>query len=316
MGKSAQLGLHTWLPDAMEGPTPVSALIHAATMVTAGVFLVIRCSHLFEYSSYALGVVALVGACTSFVAATIALVQHDVKKVIAYSTCSQLGYMFFACGLSNYGVGLFHLFNHAFFKALLFMSAGSVIHGMGDEQDMRRLGGVSGIMPYTYACVLLGSLSLAGFPFLSGFYSKDFILETAAGAYTAKGSLSFCLGTATAFITAFYSFRLIRLAFMQEPSCDRRTGESAHEPGPAMLIPMGLLCIGSISSGYLFRDMFIGTGSCAFTGPIFVSPENAYEFGAEFCPFTIKILPLVFSLSGTILALVLYTLYGRAVSIF
>lgn len=191
MGKSAQLGLHTWLPDAMEGPTPVSALIHAATMVTAGVFLVIRCSSLFEYSNFVLSIISIVGALTAFVAATIALVQHDVKKVIAYSTCSQLGYMFFACGLSGYSVGLFHLFNHAFFKALLFLSAGSLIHGMGDEQDMRKLGGTSGIMPFTYTCILLGSLSLAGFPFLSGFYSKDFILETAIGSYAVQGIFAY-----------------------------------------------------------------------------------------------------------------------------
>jgi NADH-ubiquinone oxidoreductase chain 5 len=175
----------------MEGPTPVSALIHAATMVTAGVFLVIRCSPIFEYSSLTLSIIAIIGSLTAFVSATIALVQHDIKKVIAYSTCSQLGYMFFACGLSNYTVGLFHLFNHAFFKALLFLSAGSLIHGMGDEQDMRRLGGTSQIMPVTYMCVLLGSLSLGGFPFLSGFYSKDFILETAAGSYTFNGNFAY-----------------------------------------------------------------------------------------------------------------------------
>ena len=191
MGKSAQLGLHTWLPDAMEGPTPVSALIHAATMVTAGVFLVIRCSPLFEYSNTVLGVITLIGALTAFVSATIALVQHDAKKVIAYSTCSQLGYMFFVCGLSHYGAGLFHLFNHAFFKALLFLSAGSLIHGMGDEQDVRKLGGVARLMPVTYTCVLLGSLSLAGFPFLSGFYSKDFMLEVAAGSFTVRGEFAY-----------------------------------------------------------------------------------------------------------------------------
>lgn len=191
MGKSAQLGLHTWLPDAMEGPTPVSALIHAATMVTAGVFLVVRCSLLFEYSSLVLRVISLVGALTAFAAATIALAQHDIKKVVAYSTCSQLGYMFFACGLSNYSAGLFHLFNHAFFKALLFLSAGALIHGAGDEQDMRRLGGSARLMPATYACVLLGSLSLAGTPFLSGFYSKDLILETASGSYELTGLLAY-----------------------------------------------------------------------------------------------------------------------------
>jgi NADH:ubiquinone oxidoreductase subunit 5 (subunit L)/multisubunit Na+/H+ antiporter MnhA subunit len=191
VGKSAQLGLHTWLPDAMEGPTPVSALIHAATMVTAGVFLVIRCSPIFEFSSFTLNIIAIIGGLTAFVSASIALTQHDIKKVIAYSTCSQLGYMFFACGLSNYYVSLFHLFNHAFFKALLFLSAGSIIHSMRDEQDMRRLGGLSVTMPVTYICFLIGSLSLSGFPFFSGFYSKDVILETAIGSYTLTGYFSF-----------------------------------------------------------------------------------------------------------------------------
>ena len=209
MGKSAQLGLHTWLPDAMEGPTPVSALIHAATMVTAGVFLVVRCSLLFEYSSKVLLTIAIVGALTAFAAATIALSQHDIKKVIAYSTCSQLGYMFFACGLSNYCAGLFHLFNHAFFKALLFLSAGALIHGAADEQDMRRLGGSARVMPATYSCVLLGSLSLAGTPFLSGFYSKDLVLETASGSYVSVGLFAYWLGTLTAFLTAFYSLRVL-----------------------------------------------------------------------------------------------------------
>jgi NADH:ubiquinone oxidoreductase subunit 5 (subunit L)/multisubunit Na+/H+ antiporter MnhA subunit len=191
MGKSAQIGLHTWLPDAMEGPTPVSALIHAATMVTAGVFLVIRCSPLFEQSPIALAIISIVGGLTAFMSATIALTQHDLKKIIAYSTCSQLGYMFFSCGLSNYHAGLFHLFNHAFFKALLFLAAGSVIHAMGDEQDIRKLGGASPSMPITYITVLVVSLSLSGFPFLSGFYSKDYILETAVAAYSINGIFVF-----------------------------------------------------------------------------------------------------------------------------
>lgn len=316
MGKSAQLGLHTWLPDAMEGPTPVSALIHAATMVTAGVFLVIRCSPIFEYSSLTLSIIAIIGSLTAFVSATIALVQHDIKKVIAYSTCSQLGYMFFACGLSNYTVGLFHLFNHAFFKALLFLSAGSLIHGMGDEQDMRRLGGTSQIMPVTYMCVLLGSLSLGGFPFLSGFYSKDFILETAAGSYTFNGNFAYWLGTITAFITAFYSFRLLYLAFVQSPGNKKTIASLAHEPGPAMLMPMAGLSIGSIFSGFFFRDMFIGLGTCSFSSSILVSPSNAYEFGAEFAPYIFKSLPLVLSLTGIILSLLIYSKFGEAISRF
>jgi len=187
MGKSAQIGLHTWLPDAMEGPTPVSALIHAATMVTAGVFLVCRCSYLFEQSPFVLSIVTIVGASTAFFAATTGLFQNDMKKVIAYSTCSQLGYMVFACGLSSYDVGMFHLSNHAFFKALLFLGAGSVIHAVSDEQDMRKMGGLKNLLPFTYAVILIGSLALVGFPFLAGFYSKDIILEVSGSTYTTVG---------------------------------------------------------------------------------------------------------------------------------
>jgi proton-translocating NADH-quinone oxidoreductase chain L len=316
MGKSAQLGLHTWLPDAMEGPTPVSALIHAATMVTAGVFLVIRCSPIFEYSSYALNIIAIVGALTAFVSATIALTQHDIKKVIAYSTCSQLGYMFFACGLSNYYVGLFHLFNHAFFKALLFLSAGSVIHSMRDEQDMRRLGGVSNTMPITYICVLIGSLSLSGFPFLSGFYSKDVILETALGSYTVTGYFAFWLGSVTAFLTAFYSFRLFYIGFMQETSSLRSIVTGSHESGIAIIVPLTTLALGSIFSGYYFRDVFIGLGSDVFAGSIFVKPESLFLLNAEFIPFFYKSVPLVFSLTGIFLSILLYSRYGYVFSSF
>jgi len=191
VGKSAQLGLHTWLPDAMEGPTPVSALIHAATMVTAGVFLISRCSYIFEFSPFVLNLICFLGSCTAFFAATTGLFQNDMKKVIAYSTCSQLGYMIFACGLSSYDVGIFHLSNHAFFKALLFLSAGSVIHAVGDEQDMRKLGGLKNLLPFSYAMTLIGSLALIGFPFLSGFFSKDIILEVSYSKYTLQGHFSF-----------------------------------------------------------------------------------------------------------------------------
>ena len=214
VGKSAQIGLHTWLPDAMEGPTPVSALIHAATMVTAGVFLIARCSPLFEYSSNVLILVTILGSITAFIASTIGLLQNDLKKVIAYSTCSQLGYMMFACGMSNYTVGIFHLANHAFFKALLFLSAGSVIHAMNDEQDMRKMGGLTQILPITYVMILIGSLALMGFPFLTGFYSKDVILELAYANYTINGHFAYWLGTIAAFFTAFYSMRLIYLTFL------------------------------------------------------------------------------------------------------
>ena len=205
MGKSAQLGLHTWLPDAMEGPTPVSALIHAATMVTAGVFLVARVSFFYEYTFKILEIITFIGVLTSFVASTTGLLQNDLKKVIAYSTCSQLGYMVFSCGLSNYSVGIFHLTNHAFFKALLFLSAGSVIHAVHDEQDMRKMGGLRYFLPYTYIMILIGSLALIGFPFLTGFYSKDLILEAAYSKFNSLGFFSYIFGTLGAFLTSFYS---------------------------------------------------------------------------------------------------------------
>ena len=306
MGKSAQIGLHTWLPDAMEGPTPVSALIHAATMVTAGVFLVIRCSPLFEESPVALTIISIVGGITAFMSATIALTQHDLKKVIAYSTCSQLGYMFFSCGLSNYHAGLFHLFNHAFFKALLFLAAGSVIHAMGDEQDVRRLGGVSVSMPITYITVLIGSLSLSGFPFLSGFYSKDYILETAVAAYSINGIFVFWLGSITAFLTAFYTFRLFIMVFMQKPKGSQQIAKNSHESGIFMLIPLIILSIGSIFSGYVFRDLFIGLGSDGFKNSISVSNVHVNLLDAEFIPYFFKAIPLCFSTLGILIALLTY----------
>merc|ERR1711871_348739 len=218
VGKSAQVGLHTWLPDAMEGPTPVSALIHAATMVTAGVYMMIRCSPLFEYAPSALVVITIFGAMTAFFAATTGLLQNDLKKVIAYSTCSQLGYMVFAVGLSQYSISMFHLMNHAYFKALLFLSAGSVIHALSDEQDMRRMGGLVRLLPYTYVMMMIGSLALMGFPFLTGFYSKDVILEIAYAKYTLSGHFAHWLGTLAAFFTAFYSMRLLYLTFLAEPN--------------------------------------------------------------------------------------------------
>ena len=204
MGKSAQIFLHMWLPDAMEGPTPVSALIHAATMVTAGVYLVSRCSPLFEYSVFSLKIITVIGASTAFFASTVGLVQNDFKKIVAYSTCSQLGYMFFACGLSNYPLAIFHLSNHAYFKALLFLCSGAVIHAMGDEQDIRKMGGLRRVLPFTYVMSLIGSLSLMGFPFLTGFYSKDLILEVALASFSDTGHFAYWLGTIGAFFTAFY----------------------------------------------------------------------------------------------------------------
>jgi NADH-ubiquinone oxidoreductase chain 5 len=214
VGKSAQMGLHTWLPDAMEGPTPVSALIHAATMVTAGVFLIIRCSPLFDYTGTALLLVTIIGSLTAFFASTIGVVQNDIKKVIAYSTCSQLGYMIFACGISAYNVSFFHLINHAFFKALLFLGSGIVIHALNNEQDMRRMGGLVKILPYSYSMMLIGSLALGGFPFLSGYYSKDLILEVAYTKYELHSLFAYSLGSISAFFTAFYSVRLLYLTFL------------------------------------------------------------------------------------------------------
>lgn len=257
MGKSAQIILHTWLPDAMEGPTPVSALIHAATMVTAGVFLVARCSPLFEYSQYALNIVAFVGATTAIFAASIAIVQTDIKRIIAYSTCSQLGYMFFAAGMGAYNVAIFHLFTHAFFKALLFLGAGSVIHAFHDEQNIEKMGGVWKKIPLTYALMLIGTLALTGFPLLSGFYSKDAIIESAYFSKSLFAGYAFVIGLSTAFITSIYSWRLIFKTFHGKYNNTMRF-EKVHESGPVMLIPLLLLAFGAIFSGYLFHGIFIG----------------------------------------------------------
>ncbi|RYF96749.1 MAG: NADH-quinone oxidoreductase subunit L, partial [Caulobacteraceae bacterium] len=222
-GKSAQLGLHTWLPDAMEGPTPVSALIHAATMVTAGVFLMARMSPIMEYAPIALQIVTVVGASTALFAATIGCVQNDIKRVIAYSTCSQLGYMFFAAGVGAYQVAIFHLFTHAFFKALLFLGAGSVIHAMSDEQDMRKMGGIWTKIPVTYVVMWIGSLALAGIPFFAGYYSKDAILEAAFASHSGVGLYAFVCGLVAAFLTAFYSWRLLIMTFHGKPRADHHT---------------------------------------------------------------------------------------------
>ncbi len=246
MGKSAQIGLHTWLPDAMEGPTPVSALIHAATMVTAGVFLIIKCSPLFEYAPSLLMFIAIIGAFTAFFAATIGLIQADIKKVIAYSTCSQLGYMFFVCGLSGYHIGLFHLVNHAFFKALLFLSAGSIIHSLSNEQDMRKYGGLLQLLPFTYIMLFIGSLSLMGFPFLTGYYSKDLILEFAYSKYTIIGGTTYWFGLITAFLTSFYSFRVLFLTFLAPTNSYIRLVKHVHELPLRMAFALSILSVGSI----------------------------------------------------------------------
>ena len=306
MGKSAQLGLHTWLPDAMEGPTPVSALIHAATMVTAGVFLLARCSHLFEYSQLALNFIMFIGSATAFFASTTGLFQNDMKRVIAYSTCSQLGYMVFACGLSSYEVGIFHLSNHAFFKALLFLGAGSVIHAVADEQDMRKMGGLRNLLPFTYSIMLIGSLALMGFPFLTGFYSKDTILEVAYAKYTIWGHFSYYLGTFAAFFTAFYSIRLLFLVFLAEPNGHKTSILNAHEGSWRMTFPLFILSLFSISIGFLTRDLFIGFGTNFWGMSIFVLPQNYVLADIEFIDLFYKLLPLLISIFGASFAYFLY----------
>ncbi len=261
MGKSAQIFLHTWLPDAMEGPTPVSALIHAATMVTAGVFLVVRCSPIYELSPLGLEIVTLIGMSTAFFAATVALVQNDIKKIIAYSTCSQLGYMFFAAGVGAYNVAMFHLFTHAFFKALLFLGAGSVIHSFQNEQDIKNMGGVWRKLPFTYLMMIIGTLALTGFPFLSGFYSKDAIIEFA---YLEKGNLSnyaAAIGVITAIFTSIYSWRLIFLTFHGSFNNKKLNIKDLHESPLVMLIPLFLLSVGALFSGMFFKEIFIGAES-------------------------------------------------------
>ena len=258
MGKSAQIFLHTWLPDAMEGPTPVSALIHAATMVTAGVFLVVRCSPIFEYSELTLNIVTIVGMSTAFFAASVALVQTDIKKIIAYSTCSQLGYMFFAAGVGAYNVAMFHLFTHAFFKALLFLGSGSVIHAFKDEQNINNMGGVWRKLPYTYTLMIIGTLALTGFPLLSGFYSKDAIIEFAYLSGTATGYYAAGVGIFTAFLTSIYSWRLMFKTFHGQYNNKEIKIEETHESPLVMLIPLVLLSIGAIFAGFIFKELFIG----------------------------------------------------------
>lgn len=295
VGKSAQLGLHTWLPDAMEGPTPVSALIHAATMVTAGVFLIIRSSPLFEMSSSGLLLTTLIGSFTAFFAATVGLAQNDLKKVIAYSTCSQLGYMVMICGISSYSTGLFHLFNHAFFKALLFLSAGSIIHALLDEQDMRRMGAMKDLTPFSFAAIFVGSVSLMGLPFLTGFYSKDFILELAFDKYLL--SFALWLGLGAAFFTAYYSFRLVYFTFVEKPMSSKRTLQKAHEGHWNLITPLVILLVGSLAIGYSSQFFIIRD----------VSPPMI--------PRDSKWLPTILSVSGGVLGLYSYLTFKKGWSI-
>jgi len=295
MGKSAQIFLHTWLPDAMEGPTPVSALIHAATMVTAGVFLIIRCSPMFEYSQVALNVISIVGMTTALFAASVALVQNDIKKIIAYSTCSQLGYMFFAAGIGAYHVAMFHLFTHAFFKALLFLGAGCIIHSFKDEQDIRLMGGVWKKIPFTYVLMLIGTLSLSGFPMLSGFYSKDAIIEFAYLKGTSIGLSAATVGIFTALLTAIYSWRLIFKTFHGKYNNKDNKLSLVHESSLIMLIPCFLLAIGAIFTGYIFKETFIGTNNLQFWKSSILFLEN---FSSEHPPLWFRILtPLIITLA-------------------
>lgn len=308
MGKSAQLGLHTWLPDAMEGPTPVSALIHAATMVTAGVFLVARLSPLFEYAPTALMVVTVVGGLTAFIAATIGMTQFDIKRVIAYSTMSQLGYMFFALGVSAYGAAIFHLMTHAFFKALLFLGAGSVIHAMSDEQDMRKMGGIWKKIPTTYTLMWIGSLALAGVPFFAGYYSKDMILESAFADHSWFGNFAFWLGIAAAVMTAFYSARLLFMTFHGKPRATKKVMDHIHESPPVMLAPLMILASGAIFAGYFFYEKFVGHHQI-WGESLFVLPENDTVTAAHHVPLWVKKLPIVMGALGLFLGWVFYLKY-------
>jgi NADH-quinone oxidoreductase subunit L len=316
MGKSAQVPLHTWLPDAMEGPTPVSALIHAATMVTAGVFMLARLSPLFELSHSALTVVTFIGAFTAFFAATVGLVQNDIKRVIAYSTCSQLGYMFVALGMGFYSAAIFHLFTHAFFKALLFLGSGSVIHAVSDEQDMRRMGGLRTLIPVTYWMMIIGTLALTGVGIpatiigTAGFFSKDAIIEGAFVGHNAVAGLAFGLLVIAACFTSFYSWRLIFMTFHGKPRATADVMHHVHESPPVMLVPLVLLAIGALFAGVVFHDYFIGEHYSEFWGAaLFTLPDNHILHDFHGVPLWVKLAPFVAMLLGFAVA---YQLYIRA----
>jgi NADH-quinone oxidoreductase subunit L len=307
MGKSAQFLLHTWLPDAMEGPTPVSALIHAATMVTAGVFMVARLSPLFELSVNALTFVTFIGATTAFFAATVGLVQNDIKRVIAYSTCSQLGYMFVALGVGAYPVAIFHLFTHAFFKALLFLGSGSVIHAVGGEQDMRKMGGLRTFIPRTYWMMVIGTLALTGFPLTAGYFSKDAIIEAAHAGTNAFAGYAFALTVIAALLTSFYSWRLIFLTFHGTPRASRAVMDRVHESPPVMLVPLYVLAVGALLAGLVFSGAFIGAGNGPFWHEAVVSGEHA-EILEEMhhSPWWVTYLPTLMMAIGALVAVWFY----------
>jgi NADH-quinone oxidoreductase subunit L len=302
MGKSAQFLLHTWLPDAMEGPTPVSALIHAATMVTAGVFMVARLSPLFELAPAAQTFVTFIGATTAFFAATVALVQNDIKRIIAYSTCSQLGYMFVAMGTGAYSVGMFHLFTHAFYKALLFLGSGSVIIAMHHEQDIRHMGGLKDRLPFTYWTMVVGTLALTGFPLTAGYFSKDAIIEAAYAAHNPMALYAFWATVIAAALTAFYSWRLILLTFHGSPH-DYHHYEQARESPLVMIIPLGVLAVGSIFAGFPFQDLFVGHGVTEFfRDSLKLAQENGILENMHHAPYLVTVLPTVMMAVGFVIA--------------
>ena len=307
LAKSANIPLHSWLPGSMEAPTPVSALLHAATLVTAGIYLLLRCSPILEYSSTALLIITIIGSSTAFFAATAGLLQNDLKRIIAFSTISQLGYMMMAIGLSQYNVALMHTVNHAFFKALLFLGAGAVIHAFADEQDVRKMGGLIKFLPFTYAVMLTGTLSLLATPYLTGFYSKDLILELAFGNYSFSGMYAYILGTITAGITAFYSFRLISLVFLTYPNANKNYYLNTHESNIATILPLLILSLFSIFFGYIVSDIYVGVGSDFFANSLFTHPNNLTIIEAEFSlnPL-IKLLPAIISFIGAISAIIIY----------
>jgi NADH-quinone oxidoreductase subunit L len=307
MGKSAQFLLHTWLPDAMEGPTPVSALIHAATMVTAGVFMVARLSPIFELSHTAMTVVTLFGATTAFFAATVGLVQNDIKRVIAYSTCSQLGYMFVALGVGGYSIAIFHLFTHAFFKALLFLGAGSVIHAVSNEQDMRKMGGLRKHIPLTYWMMVIGTLALTGFPLTAGFFSKDAVIEAAYVGHNAFAQYAFWLTVAAAALTSFYSWRLAFMTFHGKPRASVDVMKHVHESPLVMTVPLMILAAGALLAGFVFKGVFIGDGYDAFwKGALFVGEENHVLHDIHEVPLWVKASPFVMMLGGFAVAWMFY----------
>ena len=302
MGKSAQIFLHTWLPDAMEGPTPVSALIHAATMVTAGVFLVVRCSPMYDLAPDILSLITFIGATTAIFAASIGLVQNDIKRIIAYSTCSQLGYMFFAIGVGAYGAAMFHLFTHAFFKALLFLGAGSVIHAVSDEQDIRKMGGLYNYIPFTHMLMIIGTISLMGFPFTAGYYSKDAIIESAYLASSGFSSYAFIIGLLGVLMTSFYSWRLMFLTFNGTTRIEEKDIVNIHESPKVMLIPLIVLAVGALFSGFFFKDYFIGSSSELFWGNSIALHHHEHQH----IPFLIYYAPMMLGFLGLFLAWYMY----------